>query len=217
MPRNLLLLVVAAVVVVDGYVYGLWTDRWAGSKELAAAAARVERIPLTIGDWKGETLELDPAAVEVAAFSGYVLRRYENQRTGAAVNMLVACGRPGPLSVHTPEFCFRGAGFRITTEGAARESLASESSGTSCEFFKATFEPENAAVPERLRVLWSWHRKGAWVAPDNPRWRLAGMPVLHKVYVTQAFLPRNDTTDGEACRDFLRDLLPELDKLLKPD
>jgi hypothetical protein len=216
MTRNLLLLVVAAVIAVDGYVYGLWTGRWTDSKELAAAVARLDRLPMTIGNWKGVALELDSAVVQKAGISGYVLRRYENLRGGAAVNVLIACGRPGPLAVHTPEACFRGAGYHMTSESATRQSLAAGASG-SAEFFKATFVRENVAVPENMRVLWCWHKGGAWVAPDNPRWRFAGMTVLHKVYVAQPFVPRNEATDGEACQEFLRDLLPELDKMFTPD
>jgi hypothetical protein len=213
-----LLLVAAAVLLVDGYVYGLWTGRWQGSKELAAAAARLDRIPMIIGDWQGEALELDAKVVEQAGFSGYVLRRYKNRRTNAEVSLLVACGRSGPLTVHTPEVCYRGAGYRLVAgEGATRESLDCGPNRPGAEVLKAMFAPEDSAEAHKLRVVWSWCKNGAWVAPDNPRWQLAGMPVLHKLYVTQLFVPPNDTKGSEPCLEFFREVLPHLDKVVASD
>jgi EpsI family protein len=219
MARYLLFLTAAAAVLGEGYLYGRWTGRWHGTRELTEAAARLQSLPLTVGDWKGETLELEPAVVERAGFSGYVLRRYENQRTGAAVSLLVACGRPGPLAAHTPEVCYRGVGFHMLSGEGTRATLEGAPDGnarSSAEVFKAVFAREDSAAPERLRVVWSWCRDGAWTAPDDPRWRFAGTPVLHKVYVTQVFLPRDEGA-GEDCLAFLRDLLPELDKVTRAD
>src|SRR5260370_19734433 len=119
-----LFLIAGAVLLVDGYVYGLWTGRWNDSNELAAATARLDRVPMNFGNWKGEALELEPKVLEQAGFSGYVLRRYENTRTKAVVSLLVACGRSGPLSVHTPEVCYRCAGVRLYVgQGASGDSI----------------------------------------------------------------------------------------------
>jgi len=218
MSRYLLLLIVGAVILADGYVYGLWTGRWHETQELSTAPARLERIPLTVGDWQGTSQELDPKVVARAEFAGYVLRSYENRRTGAVVSVLVACARPGPLCVHTPELCYRGAGFQMLTEAAARQTVDLESSHPSAEFWKATFARDDDTTPEQLRVVWSWRTsRSAWTAPDNPRWKFAGEPVLYKVYVAQKFVPRHDESDAADCLPFLRDLLPELDKALTAD
>jgi EpsI family protein len=212
----LLLLVVGAILLVDGYVYGLWTARWHQTHELTAAVAHLDEIPMTVGDWQGTPSELDPKVVERAEFAGYVLRRYENRR-GDVVSLLIACARPGPLSVHTPETCYGGAGFQMVTAEAARQSLDPGLGTPPAEMWKATFARDTAANPERLRVLWSWNSKGVWTAPNNPRWKFAGQPVLYKIYVTQAFLPQNEETDGAACLAFLREFLPEFNKILTTD
>ena len=44
----------AAALVVVGLVHGYWTDRWTTSADTAAAAARLQDIPLNVGDWIGE-------------------------------------------------------------------------------------------------------------------------------------------------------------------
>jgi hypothetical protein len=212
MSRLLLLLIVAAVLLVDGYVYGLWTGRWHESHELQEAAARLDRLPLTVGDWQGTPKELDPKAVKIAQFAGYTVRRYENRRTGSAVSLLVACGRPGPLAVHTPQICFPGAGYRMT--GEPTRSTLDLPGGAAAEYWTTTFKNGDDTVPEQVRVVWLWNAKGAWSAPDNPRWQFAGLPVLYKIYVTQEYLPRNEETDGDDCRAFLREIIPELDKVI---
>jgi EpsI family protein len=214
MSRYLLLLVVGAILLVDGYVYGLWAGRWHITNELAEAVASLDRVPLKVGDWQGTPLELEPRAVQRAEFSGYLLRRYENQRTGAAVKVLVACGRPGPLSLHTPEICYPGAGLRMLAGEAARQTLDARFGPIPAEIMKATFARENATSPEQQRVVWSWHGKSGWTAPNNPRWEFAGQPVLYKMYVTQEFFPRNEETDAEGCLQFLGEFLPELDKVI---
>ena len=212
MTRYLILPVLAAVILTDGYLCGRWSGRWNESQE-AGATARLEQLPLTIGDWQGESLQLDPAIVQRAGFRGYVSRRYVNQRTGAAVNVLVACGRPGPLAVHTPEVCFGGVGF-TTADDPSRCTFAGASGETPAEFFKGTFIRKDSISPEKLRVLWSWNKREVWGVSDNPRWTFAGVPILYKAYVTQSFVPHDDATDGEVGLDFVREFLPELDKAL---
>jgi hypothetical protein len=209
--RYLLLALVAGVIAADGYLGGVWGGR--SRRELDEAAARLPQVPLAFGDWKGESLALDPKLVEMAGFSGYTVRRYENRRSGAVVNVLLACGRPGPLSVHTPEVCFGGAGFELN--GDTTPFAPDDSPGTA-EFFKATFDKKDSPAPEKLRALWSWNKNGVWRVADNPRWTFAGTPVLYKLYVTQEFYPRDDATDGAGCADFLRDFLPLLEPIVKP-
>src|SRR5713226_439747 len=114
MSRYLLLLTVAALIIGDGYLCALWSGRWHIDRDMAAAGARAEQLPLHLGDWQAEDQQIDDKTIERAGFSGYFLRRYENQRTRAVVSVLLAWGRPGPLSVHSPEVCYGGAGFEMS-------------------------------------------------------------------------------------------------------
>jgi EpsI family protein len=210
--RTLLLAVVAVVVAVDGYVHGVWTQRWRQSPELVRAVARLERMPATVGDWRGTDLKkLQERAVRLAGFDGYVQRRYE-RADGAAVTVLLACGRSGPLSVHTPEVCYAGAGFQIAGD-TVRDTVQVEKNSGPTEFWKAKLI-RPGTVPQRLRIFWSWHAREGWRAPDSPRSAFAGLPALHKMYVT-CELPAGDTQPAEAaCAEFLTQLLPELDRAL---
>jgi hypothetical protein len=212
MFRLPLLAIVAAVVLADGYLCGHWSGRWGTSQQ--TMAGRLEQLPLVIGEWQGTPLELNSRVVERAGFDGYLLRRYENQRTRATVNLLLASGRPGPLAVHTPEVCYAGAGF-APAEPTTRSHIDRAASEAPAEFFQTKFARRDAVRTEELRVIWTWNKSGRWLCPDNPRWTLTGVPVVFKLYVTQALTPGGD--DGNNCVDFLRDALPELDRVLRQD
>src|SRR5262245_10682764 len=113
MMRSLPILLAAGLLALDGYVYGLWTNRWQTSQAIPAAVARLDQVPMAFGDWQGENLEpLSAREVEQAGFEGYISRVYKNRRTGSALNVLLACGRAGPMSVHTPDVCYRGRGYQ---------------------------------------------------------------------------------------------------------
>src|SRR5688572_8067455 len=108
-PSVVALMVLAAY----GLAEGLWTDRWQTSHEAEQAAARLADVPRTVGDWDGTDEELDARQVAVAQLLGHVMRKYTHRESGAAVTVLLVCGRPGPIAVHTPDVCFRGAGYAL--------------------------------------------------------------------------------------------------------
>ena len=213
MMKSIPILLAGIVLAVDGYVHGLWTDRWKASQELATATAKLEQVPMVIGDWHGESNPpLEARIVEQAGFSSYLNRVYRNQRTGASMRVLLACGRPGPLSVHTPDICYRGAGYEAL-KPQARQVENYGRDNAEAEFWKAQFGKADASEPTQLRVLWTWSARGVWKAPTNPRISFAGSGALYKLYVIQPMLPDEPHAD-EVCRDFVGQLLPQLNKSL---
>src|SRR6516225_943605 len=94
-------LIATALLVATGVVHGLWTDRWKPSADLERAVARLDSVPMTIGDWQATSLELPADEVQGAQLGGYLMRRYMNRFTGQQVLVVLMCGRPGPVGVHT--------------------------------------------------------------------------------------------------------------------
>jgi Protein of unknown function (DUF3485) len=211
MARIVLISIAVIAVLLDGYVYGLWTDRWGNAQAVEDAVARLELVPMTIGDWQARPLELPEKHAKQAGFAGYWLRRYEH-RDGAAVNVLLACGRPGPLSVHTPDICYAGAGF-VQSELAVKHTTSADH-GTAAEFSMAKFGKPEALVPQKLRVFWSWRGDGGWTVPGNPRFAFASQPVIHKLYVTHEMVAADERQDDAICTEFINLLVPALDKAL---
>jgi hypothetical protein len=121
------------------------------------------------------------------------------------------------MAVHTPDLCYRGAGYEVVGE-PARVAVAGP--GGPAEFWAARLRKPGAGVATTLRIYWGWSADGRWRAPDSPRWTFAGAPFLYKVYVV-----RDATADGEAGGEagrpdsgvrFLGEFLPVLKQALFP-
>lgn len=214
MKRFLPLVAVAALAVVSGYVHGVWTDRWSHSEELEQAVARLQRVPAVIGEWRGTAHEVDPRLIAASGTVGYQLRRYENPRTGHAAEVLIACGRGGPMSVHTPDVCYPGAGYR---GGDITRHTVTPTADASPAGFLTTKFTRPSAPGTSLRVYWSWLGGAGVEAPDNARAHFAGRRSLYKIYVIQELTGGPERLDEESCAEFMRRLVPELERALRPD
>jgi hypothetical protein len=210
MKRSLLLCIATVFLALEGYVHGVWTNRWTNSQELEEALGRLQRVPMKIGDWEGSAEELGPGEAQQAGFAGYFLRRYQKRQDGSVVTVMLACGPAGALSVHTPAVCYGGAGYTLAGPVVKHDSQALASSPA--EFWKAKFTKENVATPLNLRIFYSWHARNAWQAADSPRLTFAGLPAIHKLYVTHQMTGANERYDDQLCDEFMRLFLPELEK-----
>ncbi len=213
MSRIIPLLAGLAIVVGAGWVHGLWTQRWSKSADLAAAVARLDKLPGDLEGWKAEPGEEDREALAAAGAEGWWIRRCTNQRTGDRVEVLLLCGPSGRLCVHQPEHCYSGAGYELAVPPARFTSAA----GGPAEFWTARFTKEDFSGPVKLRIFWSWFAGGAWQAPDNPRWTLAREPALYKLYVIHEEPPGPPVrVEDDPAAAFLRVLVPALSQALAP-
>src|SRR5947209_7996825 len=111
MLRILPVVVAVAVVVAAGLVHGFWTDRWGVGEAVAEAAASLDRVPRSVGDWQAEPLDSDQGSVPGVA--GQLYLRYVNRKTGDSVSIALVCGRPGPVCIHTPDVCYAAIGHTV--------------------------------------------------------------------------------------------------------
>jgi hypothetical protein len=209
MTRFLTALVASALVIVCGAVHGFWSDRWQQPVETAAAAARMDALPLEAGDWIGAPLEVKNP--QTGGVAGTLYRRYENHRTGDAATVFLVCGRSGPVSIHTPEVCYAADGFVV---GAKSKTPLGDNDAA---FFSADAVKSKAAVETRLRIFWGWNDGKGWTAPDDARFTYVAYrhsPVLYKLYVQRDLNGPAQASREEPCQSLLKVLLPELDRTL---
>jgi hypothetical protein len=214
MYRILPVLCALPLLLAYGVAAGLWTDRWQVSPELEQAPQRLAALPLTVGDWQSADVELDARQVVAAELHGHLQRNYLRRSTGDALQVLVVCGRPGPIAVHSPEVCFGGAGF---TPAAARTRFALEGQDSSApaEFWEERYQKAGAAVPEQLQIYYGWNAGDGWVAVDNPRLYSPWARAMYKVYVVRS-LPRIDEpAEKDPIPGFLRLFVPQLNHSLE--
>ncbi len=214
MTRSLPILVAVSALVGGGVMHGLRTDRWGAKADVQAAAARLGDVPEKVGEWEGRPMEIDARQLTIAEADGHLSRYYVNRRTGAEVAVVVLCGRPGPLSLHSPEVCYAGAGFSISGE---RQTIPIAGEGTPpAELFNARFVKPGVA-PETLNVYWAWKAAaGNWAAQTDPRLAYVRSTVLYKLYLIRRVVRPEEDVSHEPCLDFLRAFLPELEKRVSP-
>lgn len=212
MSRLLPVLTVIPLLLAYGVAEGLWSDRWRTSGELEQAPAKLERLPKSLGPWRGEDGELSAREAQVAELRAHLLRCYVHSETGEALTVLAVCGRPGPVAVHSPRVCFGGAGF-IPSAPRTRHAVRPDGPGAQAEFWAERYG-KAGPIPEHLEVHYGWNAGAGWEAADSPRLHFARSRALYKLYVVRR-LARPDEPAGEGpVPDFLRLLVPVLDECL---
>ena len=213
MNGKLSYLAATVIVVATSLVQGFWTDRWKSSHLLQDAVKRIDLIPTSFGDWVSNPLEIDQRQLEAAGIVGSMMRRYENQRDKRSFNVLLVCGRPGPISVHTPDICYTGAGLCFQNSPAQATVSYGNPARTAVGWY-GDFMKEASVVAHGLRIFWSWSPGDGWKAPTNPRLDYAGYRALYKLYVIRESNGTAIKIDNDPIAEFMKELLPELDRAL---
>lgn len=207
MKSVILIIVGCGALLAGGYVHGIWTDRWNDGSDLDAAAARLDRVPLKLGDWEGKRVERerDPRSGLV----GSETFQFTNLKTGKNVTVFLACGRPGPVSVHTPEVCYAGNGYEVERA----EKFTSPRPGLSGQsFFTSRLVRKRTTEQNAQRIFWAWNGGENWEVSDNPRFAFAGTSVLFKMYVIRELTGTTDNLENDPCVELLDVLTPALKK-----
>lgn len=196
--------IVVALFAATGLLHGRWTDRWGTSVDVAVAAERLPAIPLVLGDWDGRDITREESEVAYRSQSPQIVRRYVNRKTGAAVGVLVSCGRPsGMIIEHTPRTCYTELGYEES--GNAQNGKVEGAEYQSHVFLKTT-----PAFTSRVRLLWCWGDGRTWSFPERPRIAFANQPVLYKMYVTREMLSDDEPLAEDPVLAFLKAATPEL-------
>jgi hypothetical protein len=211
--RFLPLAATALILAATGYLHGRWTDRWGISETMTVAAAKLQELPLTIGDWDGSYREMDPEVLALTGGLAAVVPRFNNRQTGEVIDLMILYGRPGPVSVHTPDVCYVGAGYAPTAPPTHHDIGLEQ--GNAAQFWTGVFaKPHRNDSSSVLRILWSWSGDGRWAAPDSPRVTFASKPAICKLYVIHQLTDENEPLEKDPCNEFVRVFLPELNRVL---
>jgi hypothetical protein len=213
MSRRIALGALLLVVLGSGALAGLWSGRWGNSQALDRAVARLGQVPPSLGtSWDVKEDTMSERELAVAEVSGYLHRQYTHRRTGTRISVLLVCGRPGPISVHTPEVCYAGAGYVQTSREKTRQGPAD----MLCQFQVRDFRHGNVARPTLLRIFMSWGCEGEWRIPARPRWAFAGKPYLYKLYVVRQMARPDEPVEKDPALDLMKELMPQLQETLFP-
>ncbi len=165
------------LVIAAGLVHGHWTRRWAPSQAVQSAAARLERIPMTLGDWQGQRRRSTAGSSTWRRSPATSPGGTRTAPARAPVTVLLVCGRPGPISVHTPDICYAGAGFE-PLKPPSRVTLPCGILRAAGRVLDGRSEQAGAAGPTISASSGPGPPPGLWEAPDNPRLAFAPRQVL---------------------------------------
>jgi hypothetical protein len=199
------------IIIAAGLVHGTWTNRLRPSPELTAQAARLQSIPVVIGEWTATEMALPARERAKAGAVSYIARTYTKPGRGGSVSVLLLCGLPGVISTHTPDVCYHGNGYTLEdTSNFAR----SYGPGEVRAQFRTAVATRNDTNPSVLRIFWSWNDSKRWSAPENARWEFASAPALLKLYVLRETSGAIVDPSSDSINDFLTLFLPEIDRCL---
>lgn len=221
MPKFRVWMGLIALVVIS--LGGHWVVRGAVSSVdqdslLQAAGEAAAQLPTSFGNWRVESSEpLSEKTLATLSCTAHQSRVYVNDDTGERVSMVLLVGRAGPLVAHTPEVCMSSVNYRIVASG--RPEFVSSDGGRNT--FARVELRSNSDSSDSQRVYYAWRPpKGNWQAPENPRMKLGGSPMLYKLQLATSDVAVAAEKSGEpgqddAGRKFLADLLPVLDPILE--
>jgi Protein of unknown function (DUF3485) len=202
------------------------TDRFAGTNVSAEQRAHLlEKVPIDVGDWHGQNMDIDPEVRAKAGAIGAVSRMYRNSRTGEQVDLWLIVGHSRDVSFHTPDVCYPGSGFTArASENSLYPMVFDEKQKEGTPFLTNTFFRESDVSGHQLvRVFWAWynpenaenHGNVVWEAPSNARWHFGNARSLYKMYFTSLMHDPTETAEQSACVRFARDFLPIVNKALE--
>jgi hypothetical protein len=214
MKRFLPLLTGLGLVLAAGVVHSVWTQRWHQSAALGEAVARLDHPPGDLGPWTAHAVAVEPELLAGAGAAGGWACRYSNR--GQNVDVVLLCGRAGPMCAHRPEHCYPGSGYEMLA-APLRVTLPAQDDQPPAPFWTARFEKREAGGGVQVRIFWSWYTGADWRVPDSPRWTFAGRPYLYKLYVVRELVTRPERLEDDPAYDLLRRLTPALGRTLRAE
>jgi len=179
-------LAVVIVLLTAGYVHGRLTDRWGLPSQIEGAAKIVEQLPKDLAGWESHDFEISDQVRTIAGAEGAVSREYVHPALGERVQVMLLCGRPGPISLHPPTVCFTSQGWQARN-AVQTEVFPPGRTDSETKLASVLFSRQGAESVHYLQTFWGWSADGRiWSAPSDPRVAYAGRPVLYKLYVVQA-------------------------------
>lgn len=204
-PVSVTVLLVGTLVA--GWLHGSVTTGWGNQAMARSATEQLSRpLPEQVGNWKlrGKDVPLEPGVQEMLKCSASVNRVYVHTQTGDLISVAVLLGPSGPIAVHTPEICYSGVDFDVSSE--RQKTNIKDAEGKEHAFWEVTVKAKGPDAYSQ-RVLYGWSTGTVWEATGKPRFAFGGAPYLYKLQLAAPPAKRTDLEDFDPCEDFLSQFL----------
>jgi hypothetical protein len=169
----------------------------------------LKSLPMTLGSWRvpddrDETL--DPEILQATKCVDYIKRRYVDEQTGVAVEVLVLYG-PSTIA-HVPEVCYPGSGYTLVN--GPHERIFSVVGGHA-SFNSLVFAKGEGGAAERQQVFYALRYGGQWSVKLDYK-VINRLPGLYKIQLTRRIGDRERLDISSPCEAFLEAMLPEMER-----
>ena len=208
----------ALIVVGTAYVHGIWTDRWekqVASEKLRQYSERLDQVPTSFGDWESIPQEVDPAQFKESGCDHQFSRLFTNSVTGEQISVFLVSGRGYHVTIHTPEFCYKAAGYDQQAEEVTY-ALEAPNMPSESEFVHALFKKDTATESSHLRILWTFAVKDEWRSPKFAKYNYGGEDAMYKLYLIRSIAQGVPEIGNDPAVGFAKELLPILNQTLFP-
>ena len=204
--------VLALLIVFAGFaLFALLQPGLAPGQSPDEVGARLDSVPLTIGNWTGtdnERTDKDSKDMRVAGALASISRRYRDEK-GNEISLLVLYGKPAYMGAHSPQVCYGAIGFRECAQQSQKDF------GSSNQLWYIRFENDRSSR-ETLAVYWGWGINGQWQAPENPRTTFSDQGAIYKVYIQRGTGESKTGEEDPILRQFTKEFLTVLsEKIVK--
>ena len=208
--------ILLVVLIVGTYVEGTYSDRWgkAQSEKLDQFTAAVDRIPKEFGHWTSIEDKVDEEQFKASNCTNCISRTYTN-REGERVNVYLVSGTGRHVTIHTPDWCYVGAGYDIV-DGEPQQYTDDSAATleTPPEFLTAIFRKEDPLFTHHIRIFWTFSDDGIWRGPRMPKPALGSKPAMYKIYMITEINEVNAEVSKDATLKFAREFLPLINGIL---
>ncbi len=170
----------------------------------------LKELPIDLGVWKGEEAELDPRIAAGTGSVDHVFRRYVNQLTGTAVDMIVLYGPSTDMFIHAPERCYPAAGY-VLGDGPDAQAIPI-GDGHEAAFRSMVYLKGSEGRAERQEVYYSWRYRNQWSPDVGTHKEFERIPGMYKVHLARAVTPQERREIDNPCRQLLSVLIPEIER-----
>lgn len=211
------LVVVAAILAVGTYVEGKLSDRWFGasSAKLERFTELVPQVPMEVGDWKATNdTELSKEEFAKTNCTAYISRTYRNPE-GQSVNVYLVSGTGRHTTIHTPDWCYVGAGYdKIDDPQQYRIRTGEVVQDSDPEFLTTRFRKEDTRGVDEIRIFWTFSDNGQWAGPRDPKNEFGGRPAMYKIYFITNVAEVGMDIESNPTTSFVKEFIPAINDIL---
>jgi EpsI family protein len=181
--------------------------------------APLKTIPLELGPWVGENTPVDPLIVKEAQTDDYLSREYEDRRhPGRRLSLWMNYSSEGLNLRHSPEVCLPSGGW-TKVESQCKVVTVATADGRALPVTRLGYSKGEL---EQSVGFW-YYIFGEGGLEQYVR----GLPITSRSshgrttrgsgLTVEVFCPGTTDPDGEALRDFARELLTAVEPILPPN